>query len=211
MSVEPSRPPEGAIVHIVDDDPAIRDSLAFMLASRGMETRQWASGEAFLAGVEPFGCACVILDMRMAGLGGQDVFEQLRRRDIALPVLFLTGHGDVPAAVEALKKGAFDFVEKPFNDNSLADSVVAALHRSQAERGRRLGRDAVEQRLASLTSREREVLGLLLAGRLNKQIADELALAIRTVEVHRSRVLEKMGVRNAVELARLMADRRATE
>ncbi|WP_181701496.1 response regulator transcription factor [Chthonobacter albigriseus] len=196
-------PLPNALVHVVDDDPAIRDSLSFLLGSRGLRTREWASGEAFLAG-GPSGLACVVLDMRMDGISGLEVLERMHALGRSEPVVFLTGHADVPIAVEALKKGAFDFVEKPFNDNALVDTVLAALARAEADRSAHEGRDLVESRLSGLTSREREVLDLLLDGRLNKQIADDLKVSMRTVEVHRARIFEKMGVRNAVELATLL-------
>ncbi|ODN71080.1 response regulator transcription factor [Methylobrevis pamukkalensis] len=200
----PAAPPAGALVHIVDDDEAIRDSLAFLLASRGLVTREWPSGEAFLEAASTEGCCCVVMDVRMGELGGIETFERLRGRDAGTPVIFLTGHADVPIAVEALKKGAFDFVEKPFNDNALVDVVIAALAEAESRRSRVAGRGVLEARLKNLTPREAEVLPLLLGGRLNKQIADELGVAMRTVEVHRARIFEKMGVRNAVELTRLL-------
>lgn len=188
------------LVHIVDDDPAIRDALGFLLRSRGVRSTAWDDGAAFLAGGPLPDVACVILDVRMDGLSGLEVFDILRQRGIELPVIFLTGHADVPLAVEALKKGAFDFVEKPFNDNQLVDTVIAALERAAAARRHNRDRDLLTARMASLTPREREVLQCLVEGRLNKQIADQLGVSMRTVEVHRSRVFEKMGVRNAVEL-----------
>ncbi|MCF4165640.1 response regulator [Zavarzinia compransoris] len=188
------------LVHIVDDDPAIRDALGFLLRSRGVRSTAWDDGAAFLDGAPAPEVACVILDVRMDGLSGLEVFDILRERGVDLPVIFLTGHADVPLAVEALKKGAFDFVEKPFNDNQLVDTVIAALERAAAARRHNRDRDLLAARMASLTPREREVLQCLVEGRLNKQIADHLGVSMRTVEVHRARVFEKMGVRNAVEL-----------
>lgn len=199
--------PAGALVHIVDDDLAIRDSLAWLLKSRGIASRQWEGGEAFVAGVAAegdFPVACVVLDMRMSGMDGLATLDALHRQGVRLPVLFLTGHADVPIAVDALKKGAFDFVEKPFNDNALVDRIVAALIEAEERHLALKGRDLVGGQLASLTQRESEVMELLLAGKLNKQIADQLGVSMRTVEVHRSRVFEKMGVSNAVELANLV-------
>ncbi|WP_210215585.1 response regulator transcription factor [Mongoliimonas terrestris] len=193
-----------AVVHVVDDDPAIRDSLAFLFRSRGIATVGWESGEAFLAGDGPEAAACVVLDVRMDGLGGLATFDRLRAAGSSAPVVFLTGHADVPIAVEALKKGAFDFVEKPFNDNVLVDTVIKAVAEALAARAADRSRSAVEGRIASLTQREREVMDLMLDGRLNKQIADALGVTMRTVEVHRARVLEKMGARNAVDLANVM-------
>ena len=193
-----------ALAHVVDDDAAIRDALSWLLRSRGVEARTWPSGEAFLAGaVEPRGC--LVLDVRMDGMSGIEVFDQLLARGCRIPVIFLTGHGDVPLAVEALKKGAFDFVEKPFNDNHLVDLVVEALRRDEALRSAQAAEASLAARLEQLTTREREVMGLVLKGLPNKAIADDLGLAMRTVEVHRARLFEKMGVRSAVELAGLLA------
>ncbi|MEI4484818.1 response regulator [Frigidibacter sp. MR17.14] len=198
-------------VHIVDDEEPIRDALSWLFASRGIEAVCWPTGEALLAALgpdgAPEGASCIILDVRMGGLTGPETFERLRAAGCRVPVIFLTGHADVPIAVAALKAGAFDFVEKPFSDNQIVDQALAAsdLHArlvSEAARER-----AVEERLGSLSSREREVMELMLTGSLNKQIADTLDIAMRTVEVHRGRVLAKMGVRNAMELAALIGAR----
>jgi two-component system response regulator DctR len=192
------------LVYLVDDDEAIRDALAFLFRSRKLDVAEFASGDALLAAMPLKAGGCVLMDMRMDGLSGLDTFERLKMRGETLPVIFLTGHGDVPMAVEALKKGASDFIEKPFNDNQLVDTVIACLARRARELQERQVRTQVENRLAQLSERERDVLGLMIEGRLNKQIADTLSIAVRTVEVHRARVLEKMGVRNAVELAGLL-------
>lgn len=192
------------LVHIVDDDPAIRDALAWLFLSRRVDARQWESGETFLAAWEPAMPGCILLDIRMAGMSGLEVFDQLLERGAVQPVVFLSGHGDLPLAVEMLKRGAVDFIEKPFNDNDLVDRVLIALDRG-AERAQAQRRRAdLEQRRASLSSREHEVMQQVLEGKLNKQIAEALGVTMRTVEVHRARVLEKMGVRNSVELARLL-------
>jgi two-component system response regulator DctR len=197
--------PDGARVHIVDDDPAIRDSLAWLFRSRGVRPCLWESGEAFLQGRPEPALSCAVLDMRMEGISGLETMERMRAVGFDIPVIFLTGHADVPLAVEALKRGAVDFVEKPFNDNALVDTVVAAIRVAEAARSATRGRAELGQRLESLTARERQVLDLMLDGRLNKQIADDLGVSMRTIEVHRSRVLEKMGARNAVELAAALA------
>ncbi len=202
------------MIHVVDDEEPLRDALAWLLRSRELDCRTHASGEEFLAWLardrtgqaEP---GAVLLDVRLGGISGTEVFDRMRAQALApaWPVIYLTGHGDVPMAVEALKQGAFDFVEKPFNDNSLVDRLMAALAESRrrlaesAEAGRR------EERLAGLTAREREVLALVLEGCYNKVIADRLGIAMRTVEVYRARVFAKMGVRSAVELARLFGER----
>jgi two-component system response regulator DctR len=198
--------PEG-IVHVVDDDEAIRDALSWLLRSRGLAARTWASAEAFLAEWSDGIVGCLVLDVRMAGMSGVELFDRLLERGARLPVLFLTGHGDVPLAVSALKKGAFDFVEKPFNDNDLVDRIVAALSHDALRRRRLESEATVAARLAALTPRERQVMERVLAGDYNKTIADALGIAVRTVEVHRARIFEKMGVRSAVELAQLLAPR----
>ena len=193
------------MLHIVDDEDAIRDSLSWLARSRGIAACSHATARAFLdqAGTS-FDAEgdCVLLDVRMPDLNGVAVFDQLSARGLTarLPVIFLTGHGDVPMAVDTLKRGAFDFFEKPFNDNQLMDRVEEALAGS-----RRAGAGAaVLARLATLSAREREVLDLILAGKLNKVIADELGISMRTVEVHRSHVFDKMHVKTAVELAGLL-------
>jgi len=189
-------------IYLVDDDDALRDSLAWLLESSGHNLCAFASAEAFLEGLDEVERGCVLLDVRMGGMSGIELFEQLRAQNFHLPVIFLTGHGEVPMAVEALKRGAYDFIEKPFGDKQLISLVDAALkHERDAHDSFEL-RDEVERRFASLTQREREVLRLILAGRLNKQIADELSISIKTVEVHRARVMEKMSANSIAELVR---------
>ena len=195
-------------VHVVDDDDAIRDALAWLLRSRGVPARTWPSAEAFLAEWSEGLRGCLVLDVRMDGMSGVELFDRLLARGSRLPVIFLTGHGDVPLAVAALKKGAFDFVEKPFNDNELVDRIIAAVEQDAQQRRRLESEASVTARLAELTPRERQVMERILAGEYNKTIADGLGIAVRTVEVHRARIFEKMGVRSAVELAQLLAARR---
>ena len=199
--------PEG-IVHVVDDDEAIRDALSWLLRSRGLASRTWPSAEEFLAAWSETTRGCLVLDVRMDGMSGVELFDRLLERGARLPVLFLTGHGDVPLAVSALKKGAFDYVEKPFNDNDLVDRIVAALSHDALRRRRLESEATVAARLAALTPRERQVMERVLAGDYNKNIADDLGIAVRTVEVHRARIFEKMAVRSAVELAQLLASKR---
>ena len=195
------------MLHIVDDEDVIRDALAWLAQSRGLEARGYASGEAFLAAVGA-GTApgahgeCVLLDVRMPGMNGIAVFDQLVKLGLSarLPVIFLTGHGDVPMAVDSLKRGAFDFFEKPFNDNVLMDRVEEALAASR----KALDAALVQARLATLSAREREVLDLILAGMMNKVVADKLGISMRTVEVHRAHIFDKMQVKTAVELAGLL-------
>lgn len=193
------------LAYLVDDDDAIRDALAWLFHSRGIPSRAWSSAEAFLADYAVGMRGCLILDIRMTGMTGIELYDQLQARGCTLPTIFLTGHGDVPLAVKALKRGAFDFIEKPFSDNELADRVIEALKSEESRRGRDADKARIEERLATLTEREREVMAAILAGKLNKVIADELQIAMRTVEVHRARIFEKMGVRSAVELAQQLA------
>lgn len=197
-----------ATVHVIDDDDAIRDALGWLLRSRGVPARSWASAEGFLAEYSGEMRGCVVLDVRMEGMSGVELFDHLLARGSRLPVIFLTGHGDVPLAVAALKKGAFDFVEKPFNDNDLVDRIVAAVRHDASLRQKLETEASVAARLAELTPRERQVMERVLAGDYNKMIADALGIAVRTVEVHRARIFEKMGVRSAVELAQLIAPKR---
>lgn len=193
------------LAHIVDDDEAIRDALAWLFETRGVACQCWPSGEAFLAEWQIDWRGCIVLDIRMGGMSGLACFDALREKDCRLPVIFLTGHGDVPMAVSAIKNGAFDFVEKPFNDNDLVDIVVNALEADARSQQIKATRENVQQQLAQLTTREREVMEQILAGKFNKVIADELSISMRTVEVHRARVFEKMGVRSAVELAQQLS------
>lgn len=193
-------------VHIVDDEETIRDALGFLFASRGIAARCWPSGEAFLEALPLPDCACLILDVRMAGLSGPEVFDRLTAMGLKMPVIFLTGHADVPVAVHTLKAGAFDFIEKPFNDNQIVDLALRAIA-AHAEHLQKTGaRQDIELRLASLSPREAEVMRLMLQGLLNKQISDSLGIAMRTVEVHRSRVMAKMHARNIAELAAILSD-----
>jgi two-component system response regulator DctR len=195
------------MLHIVDDEEVIRDSLTWLAKSRGIAATAYESGTAVLAALEgpikfsPQG-DCLLLDVRMPDISGVALFETLAARELTqrLPVIFLTGHGDVPMAVDTLKRGAFDFFEKPFNDNKLMDRVQEALAASQ--RASTLA--AVHTRLAGLSAREREVLNLILDGKMNKVIADQLGISMRTVEVHRAHIFDKMNVKTAVELARLL-------
>ena len=193
-----------ACAHIIDDDDAIRDALQWQFRTRGVECRIWSSAEAFLAAWRPEWRGCIVLDIRMEGMSGLECFDELIDRQCALPVIFITGHGDVPMAVSALKKGAFDFIEKPFSDNDLIEHVQRAMELDAASQRAAADRDTVESRLATLTAREREVMELILEGKFNKVIADELSISMRTVEAHRSRVFDKMMVRSAVELAQML-------
>ncbi len=192
-------------VHIVDDDEAIRDSLSWLFRSRGVGVVTWPSGEAFLQNWSPDLQGCILLDMRMEGMSGLEVFDKLIRLHARQPVIFLTGHGDIPLAVECLKQGAADFLEKPFNDNNLVDRVLDALHKAKERAASDRQRDELRRKRAQLSPRENEVLSMILEGLLNKQIADKLDITVRTIEVHRAHIMEKMDARNAVELARLIS------
>jgi two-component system, LuxR family, response regulator DctR len=197
-----------SLAYLVDDDDAIRDALAWLLNSRGIASRAWPSAEACLADYDISMRGCMILDIRMPGMGGPELFDRLLERGCRLPAIFLTGHGDVPLAVQAIKKGAFDFIEKPFNDNELVDRVLAAIQLDSDQHRLDASAELTAVRLSALSSREREVMELILAGKYNKVIADELGIAMRTVEVHRAHIFEKMGVKSAVELAQLLASPR---
>lgn len=193
-----------AQAHLVDDDEAIRDALSWLLKSRGIPCASYDSAESFLSAWHPAMAGCVVLDMRMSGMSGLDCFDQLRDQQSTLPVIFLTGHGDVPLAVATLKKGAFDFFEKPFNDNDLATRIQEAMALDGRQREANAAVDSLKSRLASLTTRERQIMELVLAGKFNKVIADELNISMRTVEVHRANLFDKMQVKTAVELANLI-------
>lgn len=201
------------MVYLVDDEDVVREALAWLLRSRRLLSEGFGSAEAFEAHVPatpptgddedwPRSPSCLLLDVRMPGMSGPELFERLAARGLLqrLPVIFLTGHGDVPTAVAAVKRGAFDFVEKPFSDNALVDRIEQALaHSAQALLAQRRGLQ-MRRAMADLTEREREVMRLVMEGLPNKLIADALDISVRTVEVHRSRVFDKMGVKSAVEL-----------
>lgn len=195
----------GPVAHVIDDDPAVRDALQWLLKSRGVDSRSWESANDFLSAVISERCGCLLLDVRMPGMNGIELFDRLRLSGCRLPVIFLTGHGDVPMAVQALKDGAFDFIEKPYDDNALVDKVLAALEHDEKRCAREDSNQSVRNRLHQLTQREQEVMQRILAGKLNKVIADELGIAMRTVEVHRSHIFEKMQVRSAVELSQILS------
>ncbi len=201
-----------AALYIVDDDASVREALAWLLRSRRLGSQAFDSAEAFLETIEgahlPPRPACLLLDVRMPGMSGLALFERLVERGLhqALPVIFLTGHADVPTAVSAVKRGAFDFCEKPFSDNALVDRVEQALAQSATIVQAQQARARLRQRLGELTDRERAVMQLVIEGLPNKRIADQLDISVRTVEVHRARVFDKMEVKSAVELANLLRE-----
>ena len=191
------------LVHVVDDDEAVRDSLSLLLEAAGLSVRTYDSATAFLKALPNLAAGCVLTDVRMPELDGLELQRRLTELGIRLPVIVMTGHGDVPIAVEALKAGAADFLEKPFDDAQLLAAVSGALATSQRRREEEAATAGIAKRLASLTPREREVLDKLVAGQPNKTIAYDLGSSPRTVEVHRARVMEKMGVRSLPELVRM--------
>jgi two-component system, LuxR family, response regulator DctR len=208
------QPSEDALVFIVDDDAGVREALAWLLRSRRLPSESFDSADAFAAFLNaapgaawsPSQPGCLLLDVRMPGMSGLALFEQLIERQLleVLPVIFLTGHADVPTAVDAVKRGAFDFCEKPFSDNALVDRIEQALQRSATTLQVQRAKQTLQQSLADLTERERDVMRLVVEGLPNKLIADQLDISVRTVEVHRARVFEKMAVKSAVELANLL-------
>ena len=203
-------PIHNATVYIVDDDIGVREALAWLLRSRRLPSEPFESAEAFDARISSnFAVkspSCVLLDVRMTGLSGLAMFEKLIAYGLLplLPVIFLTGHADVPTAVAAVKRGAFDFYEKPFSDNALVDRIEQALAASGAALAEQRELSGLQARLDGLTDRERDVMKLVVGGLPNKLVADQLEISVRTVEVHRARVFDKMGVKSAVELANLL-------
>lgn len=204
------QPALDATVFIVDDDASVREALAWLLRSRRLLSDTFGSGEEFVAmldaGFVPGQPCCLLLDVRMPGLSGLEVFDLLAARGLVdvMPVIFLTGHADVPTAVHMVQRGAFDFCEKPFSDNALVDRIEQAITRSASVQAARRALQQLKGRLKELTDRERDVMGLVVEGLPNKLIADQLDISVRTVEVHRARVFDKMEVKSAVELANLL-------
>jgi FixJ family two-component response regulator len=196
---DPSAVPDRNI-YIVDDDEALRDSLVWLLESSGYKVMSYESAEVFLGVYNASMTGCLVLDVRMPGMSGLELFEELRRRHCTLPVIFITGHGDVPMAVSAVKKGAVDFIEKPFSERDMLGLIEQCLVAEEQSRDQRRVDAETARRLDHLTHREREVLDLIIVGKLNKQIADVLGISIKTVEVHRARVMEKMGAHSLAEL-----------
>jgi two-component system, LuxR family, response regulator DctR len=211
------------VVYLVDDEDVVRDALAWLLRSRRLLSEGFAGADVFETFLNdatgpsrapwPQSPSCLVLDVRMPGTSGLVLFERLVQRGLLpwLPVIFLTGHGDVPTAVAAVKRGAFDFVEKPFSNNTLVDRIELALHTSAQALLQRRRQETLARTLAELTEREHEVMQRVIDGRPNKLIADELDISVRTVEVHRARVFEKMHVKSAVELSNLLRGRNSRD
>ncbi len=193
------------VVYVVDDDPGVRDSLRLLLQSVGMPAALYDSAAAFLQGYRPGSRAdCLVADIRMPGMSGLELQQTLIERSIGIPIVFITGHGDVPMAVEAMKAGAVDFLQKPFRDQALLDRINRALELSRAQLANRVSNDVFHQRVATLTPREAEVMELVVQGNANKVIALDLGVSQRTVELHRARVMRKMGVRSLAELVTMV-------
>jgi two-component system response regulator FixJ len=190
-------------VHVIDDDEAMRDSLAFLLDIRGFETALYESADAFLAALPTLARGCILTDVRMPGLSGLELVGQLKERGIALPVIVMTGHGDVPMAVEAMKAGVVDFIEKPFEDDALLSAIERALASGPAAAAPSARRADAEHRLRELSPRERDVLSGVIEGKSNKVIALELSISPRTVEIYRANLMSKTGARNMAELMRI--------
>jgi two-component system response regulator FixJ len=191
------------VVHVIDDDEALRDSLAFLLESSGLATRCYEAAATYLADAQHGASGCILTDVRMPGISGIELLRKLKADAVAVPVIVMTGHGDVPLAVEAMKLGAFDFIEKPFDDEALLASVRAALGEGAKHAARDTERQNIETRLALLSERERQVLDGLIAGQANKVIAYELGISPRTVEIYRANVMTKMQATSLSELVRM--------
>jgi two-component system, LuxR family, response regulator FixJ len=198
--------PAPVTIYIVDDDEGVRNSLRFLLKSVGLASRTLASAAEFLASYKPDQPGCLVLDVRMPGMSGLDLQRQLNLRGATIPVIFITGHGDVPMAVEAMQHGAFDFLQKPFRDQDLIDRIQRALDRDQRIRADLAQHAAIRTRLETLTPREREVLHLMIRGKANKVMAGDLGVSQRTVEIHRARIMEKTAADSLAQLVRMVTD-----
>ena len=191
-------------VFLVDDDEAVRDSLGLLMKSVGLTSRSFASATEFLAEYDSDRPGCLVLDIRMPGMSGMELQQKLIEMRAILPIIFITGHGDIPMAVEAMQRGAVDFIPKPFRDNELLDRINKALEDDRQNRDTLLEREDVEKRIAKLTPREKQVLDLVVQGKANKVIAGDLEVSQRTVEIHRARVMEKMRSRSVAHLVRMV-------
>lgn len=197
-------PTKQSTVFIVDDDDAMRESLTWLIESVGLQVETYASADDFLQSYYPGRPGCVLLDIRMPGMSGLELQSYLQQQQISVPVIMITGHGDVPMAVRAMKSGAIDFIEKPFNDEQLLESIRNALAIDDTRRDEQAFKAEVASRLAQLTPRESEVMDMVTAGKSNKEIANELGVSSKTVEAHRAKVMEKMEARSLAELVRLV-------
>ena len=191
------------VVYVVDDDEAVRDSLKWLLEGVSYTVRTFDSAESFLAGFDPQAIACLVLDVRMPGMSGLELQEDLLSRKVDLPLIFITGHGDVPMAVNTMKRGAADFIEKPFDQAKLKAQVERMLAQARDAASRRERERINQALLARLTAREQQVLERIMAGRLNKQIADDLGISIKTVEAHRANIMDKLKANTVADLMRV--------
>jgi RNA polymerase sigma factor (sigma-70 family) len=192
------------VVFVVDDDPSVRSSLKFLLNSMGLQVESFDSAETFLQRKSSDAPSCLVLDVRLRGLSGLDFQRELAARNIRIPIVFVTGHGDIPMSVRAMKAGAIEFLTKPYRDQDLLDAVRLALERDRARREQEKDLTDLRQRFESLTAREQEVISMVVLGMLNKQIADQLGTAENTVKVHRSRAMEKMNAQSFADLVRMI-------
>ena len=195
-----------ATIFIVDDDAAVRDSLKMLLRSVGQAVETFGSGQEFIDAYSEDRPGCLVLDIRMPGMSGLELQQKLNERHSIMPIIFITGHGDVPMAVEAMQAGAVDFIQKPFRDQDLIDRINQALEKDQNNRAALGERNDIRKRLETLTPREREVLDLVVHGKANKVIAGDLRLSQRTVEIHRARVMEKMQASSLAHLVRMVLE-----
>jgi two-component system response regulator FixJ len=196
------------VVMVVDDDSGVRNAMRALLKSVGLNATLYGSAQEFLGAYDPHQPGCLLLDIRMPGMSGMELQQELNLRGAVVPVIFMSGHADIPMAVEAMQHGAFDFLQKPFRDQDLLDRIQKAIAKD-GERRLALGeRSRIKSHLESLTEREREVLDLLTTGKQNKQIAQDLGVSPRTIEIHRARVMEKMDAQSVAELVRMMMDLR---
>ncbi|SEN32377.1 response regulator transcription factor [Brachymonas denitrificans] len=195
--------PEKGTIYVVDDDEAVRDSLQWLLEGKGYRVRCFDSAETFLSRYDPREVACMFVDIRMDGMSGLDLQDRLIERKSPLPVVFITGHGDVPMAVETMKKGALDFIQKPFREEDLETLVEKMLDRARAAFAEHQQASTRESLLGKLTNREAQVLERIVAGRLNKQIADDLNISIKTVEAHRANIMEKLNANTVADLLKV--------
>jgi FixJ family two-component response regulator len=203
--------PATPTVFVVDDDEGVRNSLRFLLKSVGLSTRALASASEFLEEYQQNQPGCLVLDVRMPGMSGIELQQQLNLRGATIPVIFITGHGDIPMAVESMQHGAFDFLQKPFRDQDLIDRIQRALERDARNRTALTQHSKIRERFQSLTPREREVLVLMTRGKPNKVMAAELGVSQRTVEIHRARVMEKSGADSLAQLVRMVMDLEAEQ
>jgi len=194
------------VIMVVDDDAGVRNAMRSLLKSVGLECALYASAQEFLVAYQPSQPGCLLLDIRMPGMSGLELQQQLNLRGAVIPVIFMTGHGDIPMAVEAMQHGAFDFLQKPFRDQDLLDRIQKAIVKDAEQRTSLGEHDRIKSHLESLTAREREVLDLMTEGKQNKVIAQDLGVSPRTIEIHRARVMEKMNAQSVAQLVRMMLD-----